>query len=178
MLSDATLVAIIAAGCVFVWRAWQTRHVAILLCLPMLGCGPSALSVATQQSNAMAHELSATYAQLKERSKADQIAAAKAVSGDRSDPLTQIKQLQAAEKAARRYDKAWAAYGAVRLILLRVVATIKLLRDNPALLDSKSIAELTENLLEARSALKAYAATAMDDASSLLDNPPPALEAP
>ena len=145
--------------------------------LPLLGCGASPMAIATKASNAIAISQKHIHTELIEQRKTDQMEAAAAVPGDRDDPEVKQKKLAAAQKVGVRYRKAWKAYDGARFSWLRVVAALKIAKENPALFDPGSLTGLVKAMMDAHAELEAFARETMNGVKALRsDAPPPAPE--
>ena len=92
--------------------------------LLLAGC-TRPLQTATATANAAAHTLKAAHADLGLRYKADQIAAAKRVIGDRSDPATKAEQRDRVAAVRARYRPIWDGYAIAYEAWLEVVSAIE-----------------------------------------------------
>ena len=136
-------------------------------------CGPSQLNAAIQTSNAAAHALTTSHQQLTTMRREAQLRAARAVEGDRSDPVVQVQQLDAAREVGRRFRPAWAAYSAARAAWLSVVGILEVAIDGGPV-GARELAGLLGQLAGAKRDLEI--AIGHLKGADLDDAPPPAPE--
>ncbi len=165
-MTDAVAIALCAIGLVLLWRAYATRppHLgfALLLCA---SCSP--LPAAIQASGATAIALEQTRQELVERRKAEQLEATRAVEGDRSDPAVKAAQRAAAARVGLDYVLAFEAYEVARLSWRRAVGLIKLLRDNPDVVDAATVADALRAMVRARADFEAYLRDSVRDVKAV-----------
>ncbi len=100
---------------------------ALLLGLAMLVSGCSRpLATATATSNAAAIVLKDTHEDLAQRYRSDQLAAAKHVQGDRSDPSVKAQQRDRVRQVRARYRPLWDAYAIAYEAWLEAVVAIEI----------------------------------------------------
>jgi len=101
--------------------------VALLVGMALLVTGCSRpLATATATANAAAHSLKATQEALAERYREDQLAAAKRVQGDRSDPSVKAEQRDRVRQVRARYRPLWDAYAIAYEAWLEAVTAIEI----------------------------------------------------
>jgi hypothetical protein len=126
----------------------------ILIGLTLLATGcVSALGTATATANAAAEGLKAAHADLGLRYKADQVAAAKRVQGDRSDPTVKAEQRDRVRAVRTKYRPLWDAYAVVYEAWVDVVAAIEVAQQVDGAggaLDLVTITDLLRTLLSAQ----------------------------
>lgn len=83
------------------------------------------LDAAIVSANVAAASLTAAHGAITEARRADQLAAARRVVGDRDDPAVRAEMLDRAAQGGVEYREAWDAYTAARRVWLAVVEAIQ-----------------------------------------------------
>ena len=149
-------------------------HLLVLVGAILIAAGCSRpLNVAVATANAAAVGLQVTRDAIVEQRKTEQIAAARRVRGDRSDPAVRAEQLDRATEVGRRYRKAWDVYDSARDAWMAAAAGIRMARELEDAGAKGDVAEVAMLLRLLAISQQQLLTVAHEVAGVLGDGPPP-----